>query len=104
MINPQDNISFKRILNIPNRKIGKTSIEHLDEYAILHQLSLTETLEGVVHGSIDIKLTPAAKEGGKKFFELIDEMKTALPKSTPAQLIEKLLSKLDYKNYLIKEE
>ncbi len=43
--NERDGVSLKRILNVPTRGVGKTSIEHLQVYAEEHHLSLWETLE-----------------------------------------------------------
>ncbi|HCB51374.1 TPA: hypothetical protein DEP21_02240 [Patescibacteria group bacterium] len=30
IINPQDSVSLKRILNVPDRGVGKTSVEHVE--------------------------------------------------------------------------
>jgi DNA helicase-2/ATP-dependent DNA helicase PcrA len=38
--NPNDNISFKRIINVPRRGIGKTSIENLERLALEKNISL----------------------------------------------------------------
>ncbi len=43
-LNPQDNISLKRIINTPNRKIGDTTMEKIAEYALAHTLSLYEVI------------------------------------------------------------
>ncbi|MBO4203602.1 hypothetical protein J5893_02085 [bacterium] len=44
-LNPQDNISLKRIINTPNRKIGATTMEKIAEYALQHSFSLYEVIE-----------------------------------------------------------
>ena len=43
--NPNDNISFKRIVNIPKRGIGKTSIEKLENFAKEKNTSLFEAIK-----------------------------------------------------------
>ena len=43
--NGRDGVSLLRILNIPTRGVGKTSIEQLQAYAEAHALTLWETLE-----------------------------------------------------------
>ncbi|WP_413853762.1 ATP-dependent helicase [Candidatus Ruminimicrobium bovinum] len=43
--NPNDNISFKRIVNVPKRGIGKTSIEKLESFAKEKSISLFEAIK-----------------------------------------------------------
>ncbi|MFC2695927.1 MAG: ATP-dependent helicase [Candidatus Absconditicoccaceae bacterium] len=110
--NPFDTVSLKRVLNIPNRKIGKTSEERLEDYAnslgvslyevlaMLAQLSDTKTIEQ----ETGIKLMNPAFEGIKNFIQTFEALTTALKTLNPADFIELILKKTDYKNYLIKEE
>jgi len=42
--NPNDNVSFKRIINIPKRGIGKTSLENLEKEAAARDLSIWQTV------------------------------------------------------------
>jgi DNA helicase-2/ATP-dependent DNA helicase PcrA len=42
--NTNDDVSFKRIVNVPKRGIGKTSLENLEEFAILKGLSLWDSI------------------------------------------------------------
>ncbi|MCL2143912.1 MAG: UvrD-helicase domain-containing protein [Endomicrobia bacterium] len=42
--NPNDNVSLKRIINIPRRGIGKTSIENLEKEAAKRDLSIWQTI------------------------------------------------------------
>ena len=110
--NPFDTVSLKRVLNIPNRKIWKTSEERLEDYAnslgvslyevlvMLAQLSDTKTIEQETW----IKLMNPAFEGIKNFIQTFEALTTALKTLNPADFIELILKKTDYKNYLIKEE
>jgi DNA helicase-2/ATP-dependent DNA helicase PcrA len=43
--NPNDNISFKRIINIPKRGIGKTSIETLEKFAGIKNISIWQAID-----------------------------------------------------------
>lgn len=103
-LNPLDNVSLKRIINIPNRKIWKTTIEHLEEEAIIHNTSLIDVLEKSCHSSFSIKITPMAKKGIQEFINAIKEIKEHIPNSRPAEVIEKLVKKIKYREYLVKEE
>jgi DNA helicase-2/ATP-dependent DNA helicase PcrA len=42
--NQNDNVSFKRIINIPKRGIGKTSIETLERFALLKNISIWQAI------------------------------------------------------------
>ncbi len=41
--NPNDIVSFRRVINVPARGIGRTTMARLEEYAQLHNLTLWET-------------------------------------------------------------
>jgi DNA helicase-2/ATP-dependent DNA helicase PcrA len=42
--NTNDNVSFKRIINVPRRGIGKTSLEALEKYALLKGISIWDAI------------------------------------------------------------
>ncbi|MBR2969790.1 MAG: UvrD-helicase domain-containing protein [Clostridia bacterium] len=44
IVNPDDNVSFQRIINFPKRGIGDTSIEKLNEIAMKNHCSLKEVV------------------------------------------------------------
>lgn len=45
--NALDNLAVKRIINVPKRGIGLTSIDHVDEYAMAHDLTFYDALARV---------------------------------------------------------
>ena len=110
--NPFDSVSLKRILNIPNRKIWATSIERLENSASEMWISLYEVLSFVAEvwdskilGSESwIKLMPAAIGWIVDLMKLVKELQTAVKELNPADLINVILSKVHYKEYLVKEE
>jgi DNA helicase-2/ATP-dependent DNA helicase PcrA len=91
-------------LNIPNRKIGKTTLETLEEHAIMSGITLTEVLHQSQNNNFDIKITPLAKQGIQNFLELVENIQKSLPQNTPSKVIEQLIKKIKYRDYLIKEE
>ncbi len=102
IINPQDSVSLKRILNIPERWIGKTTIDKISEYATLHSLSIHDVLS-YLHTDI-IKLTPKAKTWLTNFVDVLHNLKVNLSKIVPSDFIDLLVKKIKYKEYLIKTE
>lgn len=51
--NPNDNISFKRIINIPRRGIGKTSVEALEKEAIKRNISLWQAIPFALEAGVN---------------------------------------------------
>ncbi len=45
VVNPEDEVSMKRILNVPKRGIGDTSVGKIDAYAVAHGLPFHRALE-----------------------------------------------------------
>jgi DNA helicase-2/ATP-dependent DNA helicase PcrA len=50
--NPNDNVSFKRVVNVPKRSVGKTSIEKLERIAIEKGVSLWQAVNYITAGDI----------------------------------------------------
>lgn len=45
ILNPTDDLAFRRIVNKPKRGVGDTSIQHLSIYARDHQMSLMDSID-----------------------------------------------------------
>ncbi len=45
IINPQDDVSLKRIINVPKRSIGDTTVNKLQEFAREYELNLCDVLD-----------------------------------------------------------
>ena len=45
--NPDDDISLRRVINVPKRGIGATSIDKMADYAVNHDISIYQALESV---------------------------------------------------------
>ena len=63
-LNKEDNISLKRIINTPRRKIGQTTVAKLESFATLHNISMFDALD-------KINIGRSAKTNLKNFKELI---------------------------------
>ena len=69
MVNPDDQVSLKRVINTPKRAIGDTSVAHVDRYADANGLSFLEALREA--RDIDA-LTPRAQNAILDFVALLD--------------------------------
>lgn len=94
--NPKDDVSFLRVVNVPPRGVGKTSLDHLAERARalgLPLLAMAREAENV----------PGLKDKGARalrdFGLLMDEL-SALRDHTAEEVTRKLLSLTGYHDYL----
>ena len=47
LINPEDTVSFERILNVPKRGIGESTLQKLRDYANKNEISLSKSIENL---------------------------------------------------------
>jgi len=102
ILNPDSSVSLKRIINVPARKIWKTTISNIEEAAIIRGISLNDAI--INSDELGIKITPQAKKGIEEFKKIIHGVTDILETLSPSQIIEKLVKSMNYKAYLIKEE
>ena len=67
VINPNDDMAAKRIINTPKRGIGKTTVERLEQYAAANQCSFLDACELSV---VDPELRPATRKALAEFVQL----------------------------------
>ena len=93
---PEDTASFNRIVNVPTRGLGKTSLEKFAAWREANEFSLSQALE-----SADIceVITPRARESLVKFNDLILQLRSKIDMSLPV-FIETVLKKSDYLNFI----
>lgn len=93
LVNPQDDISLKRIVNVPKRNIGDTTVQKVQAFSSDFEMNLWDGLNACRNIST---LTARACTSIEKFTELMDrfmELKEMLPVSA---LIEAILKDTGY--------
>lgn len=68
-LNPRDDLSFRRIINVPSRGLGAQSLRHLSEYAVRHRVTLLRALRQASH--IDA-LSGRAKHAALRLSDALD--------------------------------
>lgn len=91
--NPQDNVSFNRIVNTPKRGIGAASIEKLGEVAQALNLSLLEAIDQL-HLS---KVPKGTQNKLTQFKMMIDQMRQAGEFLSVQELVEEVLKHSGYR-------
>jgi DNA helicase-2/ATP-dependent DNA helicase PcrA len=92
---PYDRASFLRIINVPKRGLGDTSVaKFLDAWQTSGQ-ALPEFM-----GSADLPLTPRARAAFKALSEILLPLVKQAETTPPEDLIRLVLAKTNYLNYL----
>lgn len=86
--NPTDDISLLRIINLPPRKIGATSVSRLSNFALERRLSLGEVLP---HLEMAEGISPGTKSAIFHFSDKILTLRQKKTEITPAEMIEKII-------------
>lgn len=99
--NPQDDVSLKRIINVPRRGIGLKSIEKIEDRASLRNESLYSVIVDIESNS---DLSPKAKKSINGFIDTIGLLRTMKEAYSVSKLIEKILESTGYIDELLKDK
>ncbi len=106
--NPDDDVSLRRIINTPPRRIGSTSIDRLGGWAAALGVSAYQALR-LLGGDADPELARAAGAHPLTkatvapllaFYELLQDWIEVRETLKPAQLIDRLLEESGYREWL----
>ena len=68
VVNPADTLGLKRIINIPTRALGKTTLEAIERFALTQNLTLFNALERAAEIA---DITPRARKAAVEFHTLL---------------------------------
>jgi DNA helicase-2/ATP-dependent DNA helicase PcrA len=91
VVNPVDEVSIKRVLNVPKRGVGDSTVGRLDQYATGHGYAFIEALRR----SDDAGVSGRAVKGIQSFLALIDDLSDLVPDG-PATVLEAALQRSGY--------
>jgi len=98
--NPNDDISLLRIINLPKRGIGASSIAKISAYASLNSLSLWEVLSDIDN----IEELSKLKSKFSVFSESIEKLQEAKEKEeSVADIIDFIMDEINYKASFLEE-
>ena len=99
--NPQDDISLKRIINVPRRGIGLRTIEKIEDRASLKEESIYSVLIDIEDNS---DISRKARASISEFVDLMSTLRSFTEVYTVSHVIEKVLDVTGYKDELLKEK
>lgn len=98
--NPNDDISLTRVINVPKRGIGSSSVDKIANFATRHDMSMYDALESVELIGLSPKITKAARE----FRVLIGGYEQMQEYLSVTELVEEVLEKTGYRDMLKAEK
>ena len=90
--NPDDSQSFRRIVNVPKRAIGDSSVKSLSDFADSKDVSLFEAIKEIEESD----LSPRVQSKLKDFAELIIKFKNAVDSYSLQEFVTLVIEKTGY--------
>jgi DNA helicase-2/ATP-dependent DNA helicase PcrA len=91
VVNPTDEVSVKRVLNVPRRGVGESSVGRLDAWATAHGVPFATALRSAAEAGVSGR----ALKGINAFLSLVDDC-TPLVEEGPGPLLGALLERSGY--------
>ena len=92
VVNPDDTVSMRRIINVPKRAIGGTSVGHVDRFAESEGLGFLEALR---HSETNSRLTSRAQKAIAEFVTVVDLLREKAADG-PKVVLEAILDTTGY--------
>ncbi|WP_396588139.1 DNA helicase Rep [Bermanella sp. R86510] len=97
IVNPTDDAAFLRIINVPRRQIGPSTLEKLTEYSGKRHISL---LTAVTEMGLEQHLSPLALDKLQRFGNWVSNTTKRCFTEDPVQSIKELVYDIDYEAWL----
>jgi DNA helicase II / ATP-dependent DNA helicase PcrA len=90
--NPDDDISFQRIINVPKRGVGASSLDKIANFAAEHDISMFQAIDSIELLGLSPKITKACRE----FRSLMNGFTQMQDFLSVTELVEQILEKSGY--------
>jgi DNA helicase II / ATP-dependent DNA helicase PcrA len=94
---PEDTMSFERIVNVPTRGIGAKSLQVFHTWRLQNDLNLEK---GLARAAECLDITPKARTGFVELSDIISSFRAQMDELMPSTLLDSLLRRLDYLHFL----
>ena len=91
LVNPADDVSLARVINVPTRGIGATSLAALTDAGRRRGLPVATVLDDLQHGRDDTGLATASRGRVLEFWAMIGRLRAAVDSLAMAEVIEAVL-------------
>lgn len=97
-VQPNDRMSFSRIVNVPTRGVGATSLE---KFLAWQSQSGFDIIAALINVEQTSSLTPRAKKALIALGDSMRSIQAAVIDQSPAQVIEKIIKRTGYEEYIL---
>ncbi|MCQ2798946.1 MAG: UvrD-helicase domain-containing protein [Bacilli bacterium] len=106
MLNPKDNIAFERIINVPRRNIGDTSVDRIREEANQAGLSEYEYLCRIGEYMEVTNIPTRVIKKAAEFIAIVEDTKIKLAEKLEvySEVLKKFVDEIGYMDYLREDE
>lgn len=102
--NPRDDVSFRRIINVPARGVGEKSLEKILALSQQYNISHYEVLERIFGDSPTLLVDLGkSKKNFQAFFHLMESLKKEAAELLPSHLLDQVLNESGYREALQRE-
>lgn len=92
-LNPADDLSVKRIINVPARGIGKTTVEKLEEVALQEKITLLQAIQKCVDERV---FNAGTSSKIRRFAELVSQLQSQVADFNACEFYQIVLDQTDY--------
>ncbi len=97
LVNPDDDAAFLRVINVPRREIGPSTLEKLGEYATGRNISLY-----LASGEVGLGATMSERAVARvrQFVEWLDRTRQAVEQQDSVSVLKRMFSDIEYEDWL----
>jgi DNA helicase II / ATP-dependent DNA helicase PcrA len=104
LVNPDDDVSLRRVVNVPARGIGEVTVNRLSQEASKRNISLYALLAQAFGPAPDPAIDLGrARKSLKKFYDTIESLKENKDSLLPSDLVSVVLDETGYRKSLMDE-
>jgi len=99
LVNPSDSVSMQRIINVPRRGIGETTVGKIVDLSRINDIPVYEALSRYS----ELNLGPKASRAIDGFISLVEKLREHVDEISITALTEKILMETGYSEELLRE-
>tara|TARA_B100000945_G_scaffold145651_1_gene116636 strand:- start:1212 stop:3404 length:2193 start_codon:yes stop_codon:yes gene_type:complete len=103
ILNSNDDSSFLRVINIPTRGIGKSTVDKITQNAYMNSLSCLESAKSLANNQSnnEINLSTGPSKNINMFLDILNNLQIKSENSEIDELIAEIIQTTKYRDYII---